>query len=232
MPTAEPLLFMPEGAGPHPGVVLAVEAFGINELMRDVASKLAAAGYAVVVPDYYRGDAPTKPESYDDFTEVGEYIGRLDFTQAARDIAAGVDQLRANPAVDPQRVATWGYCTGGTLAWLAAGMRGVAACVLFFPSQPVFGELGPRTPVHPVDLLWQLTCPTLLIYGDQDGIMSPELLADVRGRIEQWEVPVEIQIYPGGGHAFSAPWGPLRHEPSDVASWPEAVGFLDRHLRG
>ncbi len=227
----DPILLMPAGDGPHPGVVLAAEAFGVNDFMRGVANRLVAAGYAVLMPDYYRGEGPTKPDSYDDFTEVMEHIGRLDFTRAARDIADGVDQLRATPGIDPSRVATWGYCTGGTLAWLAACERGdIAASVLFFPSQPQFAAIGPTMPVHPMDLLWMLTCPTLFVYGDEDAVMPPELLADLRKRIDQWSVPAEIHIYPGAGHAFSAPWGPLRHEPSDVASWADAMAFLDQHL--
>jgi carboxymethylenebutenolidase len=231
MAATEPLLILPSGPGPHPGVVLAAEAFGVNDFMREVAERLAAAGYAALLPDYYRGVGPKNGESYDDFTEVMEHIGRLDFTRAARDIADGVDLLRANPSIDPARVATWGYCTGGTLAWLAACQRGdIAATVLFFPSQPWFAELGPSTPVHPVDLLWMLECPSLFIYGDQDAVMPAEQLADLRARIAQWSVPAEVRIYPGGGHAFSAPWGPLRHEPSDVASWADAMEFLGTHL--
>ena len=67
---------------------------------------------------------------------------------AARDIAAGVEQLQRTEGVDPDRVAVWGYCTGGTLAWLAACQCDAAAAILFFPSQPTFAELSPATPVH------------------------------------------------------------------------------------
>src|SRR5262249_32743780 len=109
-------------------------------------------------------------------------------------------------------------------------LRGdVAAAVLFFPSQPMFEELGRRTPVHPLDLLWQLTCPTLFIYGDEDLVMPPELLRDLRARIEQWEVDAEVRIYPGAGHAFSGPWGPLRHDEADRHAWSDAQDFLVRH---
>src|SRR5262249_29433651 len=127
----------------------------------------------------------------------------------------------------------WGYCTGGTLAWLAACLRGdIAAAVLYFPSQPVFQELGPNTPVHPMDLLWQLTCPTLFIYGDQDQTMAPDRLADLRARIARGGVAPGVRPYPGAGHAFSAPWGPLRHDEADRAAWDDAVAFLRAHTGG
>jgi carboxymethylenebutenolidase len=202
----------------------------VNEFILGVQRRLAGIGYAAAVPDYYHGRGPTNAEAYDDFAEVIEHIGRLDFTCGARDLADTVDSLRARPDIDPRRIAVWGYCTGGTLAWLAACMRGdLAAAVLFFPSQPVFGELGPATPVQPIDLIWQLTCPTLFIYGEEDQVMNPELLEDVRARIARWGVDAEVRRYPGAGHAFSAPWGPMRHADADRAAWDDAVEFLGRH---
>jgi carboxymethylenebutenolidase len=232
MTDRDPILLVPPGDGPHPGVVLGAEAYGVNEFILEVAERLVAAGYAVLVPDYYRGTGPTDPENYDDFTEVIESIGHLDFTDAARVLADGIDRLRRTPGVDPARVAVWGYCTGGTLAWLAACQRGdLAAAVLFFPSQPQFAELGPATPVHPVDLLWMLTCPTLFIYGDEDQVMPSDLLADVRERIARWSVPAEVRIYQGAGHAFTVPRGPMRHEPSATAAWADATQFLDAQVR-
>jgi carboxymethylenebutenolidase len=220
----------PDGPGPHPAVVIGAEAYGPNEFSQGVQRRLAELGYASVVPDYYDGEGPRNTEAYDDYEEVVEHISRLDFTRGARELASAVDRLRAEPDVDAARIALWGYCTGGTLAWLAACLRGdVAAAVLFFPSQPMFEELGPRTPVHPLDLLWQLTCPTLFIYGDEDLVMPPELLGDLRARIDQWEVDAEVRIYPGAGHAFSAPWGPLRHDEADRRAWSDAQDFLVRH---
>jgi carboxymethylenebutenolidase len=231
-PYPSPEVAVPAGPGPHPAVALGAEAFGINDFIRGVQDRLLALGYATAVPDYYHGQGPSNPEAYDDFTEVVEHIERLDFTRGARDLAEAVDTLRDRSDVDPGRVCVWGYCTGATLAWLAACNRGdIAAAVLFFPSQPVFSELGPSTPVNPIDLIWQLTCPTLFIYGDQDMVMPPELLQDLEGRINRWGVDAEVRRYAGAGHAFSAPWGPLRHAEADQAAWQDAVSFLRAHTK-
>jgi carboxymethylenebutenolidase len=228
-PATEVLL--PEGDGPHPAVVLGAEAYGVNNFIRGIQEKLVGLGYAVAVPDYYHGDGPTDPENYDDFTEVIEYISRLDFTAGARDLARTVDALRAMPNIDPRRVAVWGYCTGGTLAWLAACLRGdLAAAVLYFPSQPVFAELSPARPVHPVDLLWQVTCPALFMYGDQDKLMSAGVLADMRHRIDNWRIDARIKMYPGAGHSFTCPHGPMRNAEADRVAWNDAITFLSEHM--
>ncbi|HVV30829.1 MAG TPA: dienelactone hydrolase family protein [Mycobacteriales bacterium] len=225
------LLYLPNADGPRPAVVLAPEAFGINTFTRHVASELAAAGYVTVVPDYYRGHGLSNPESYTDFEEVTRFIDALDFTEATHDVLAAVDHARDLPEVDAARVAVWGYCTGGTLAMLAASLdRRLAAGVLFFPSQPTFPELTPKRPVQPVDLLWNVACPLLVIYGDQDPVVTPEVVADMRNRLDQWKIQHEFAMYPDAGHAFSAPVGPMRNADADAASWADAIRFLRTHL--
>jgi carboxymethylenebutenolidase len=225
------LIYRPTAPGRHPAVVLGVEAYGINEFGRSVGARLASAGYVVVIPDYYRGKSLTDPENYLDFTEVMEFIAELDFTAGAHDQLSAIDYAAGLDFVDASRIAVWGYCTGATLALLAAELSDrVAAAVLFFPSQPRFAELTPKTPVHPVDLLWALRCPTLVIYGDQDTVMSADDLADLESRLTTWGVPHQINVYPDAGHAFAAPVPPLRNDAADIASWADATTFLAQHL--
>ncbi len=225
------LVYGAAGDGPRPAVVLSAEAFGINEFTKRVASELAAAGYVVVVPDYYHGEGLADPESYTDFTEVMEFIERLDFGQGAHDVMAAVDYARTLPGVDPGRVCVWGYCTGGTLAMMTASLdRQLAAAVLFFPSQPTFPELTAKRPVQPIDLLWNVACPILLILGDQDQMLV-DLVPEFRRRFEIWGIDHRINIYPDAGHAFSAPVPPLRNDAADKASWADAIAFLGQHCQ-
>jgi carboxymethylenebutenolidase len=226
------LVCEPDADGPWPAIVLGAEAYGINRCTRDVAARLADAGYVVLAPDYYRGEGLTRPDDYSDFTEVMGFIERLDFTQATLDLLAAIDHARSSPRVDPDRVLVWGYCTGGTLALLAACLdRHLAGAVLFFPSQPYFADLSPKHPVHPVDLLWAIGCPVLLLYGDADEVVAP-LAADIERRLTQWNVAHEIRVYQGAGHAFSAPDPPLRNDAADRASWGDALAFAARVTRG
>jgi len=69
----------------------------------------------------------------------------------------------------------------------------------------------------------------LLIYGGEDPIEAT-VLDDVRDRFTRWEVDHQINIYPGAGHALSAPVLPLRHEAADKASWTDAIDFAQQHL--
>ena len=144
MSADDPTLLLPDGDGPHPGVVLGAEAYGVNEFIVEVGEQLAAAGYAVLIPDYYRGDGPKNREAYDDFDEVVELhrASRLHPRRPGCSVD-GIDQLRTTPGVDPSRGSRSGdTAPAATIAWLAACQRDVAAAVLFFPSQPRFRSAG------------------------------------------------------------------------------------------
>jgi carboxymethylenebutenolidase len=226
------LVFRPTDPGPHPAIVVGVEAYGVNEFGRGIAAKLVAEGYVVLIPDYYRGNGLADPESYLDFDEVMRFIAELDFTAAARDLLTAVEFAADADFVDADRIAVWGYCTGATLALLAAELSDrIAGAVLFFPSQPRFAELTPKTPVHPMDLLWALRCPTLFLYGDQDAVMPPEAMADLRTRLASWHIEHQVNVYPEAGHAFAAPVAPLRNDAADRASWADATEFLRAALK-
>ncbi|WP_432194356.1 dienelactone hydrolase family protein [Streptomyces sp. bgisy027] len=216
--------------GPMPGLVMGAEATGVNRFVHETAAALAAIGFVVAIPDYYRGKGPRNPEDYDDIDTIMRHVDELDFRRATHDLMATLDHLKADPAVDPQRIGVWGYCTGGTLAWLTACLRrDVAAAVLFYPSQPVFTELTAARPAHPIDLLWNLNCPVLLVYGEKDPLMPPERLSVVRERFERWGIEHAMHIAPGCGHSFGAPI-PGRHDPAAYdRAWSEAVTFaVDR----
>jgi carboxymethylenebutenolidase len=223
------LFFPPTGRGPHPGVAIGQEATGPNEFIRGVGATLAAAGYAVVVPDYYRGEGPPDPEAYDDIETLLPFIDRLDFRRATYDLMGALDFLAARPDVDADRLAVWGYCTGATLALLAASLRpGLRATVLFYPSQPRF-EVHDRTrPIDPLDLLWNITSPVLLIIGDRDVVWPAELVADVKALLEQWGIDHTINEYAGAGHAFCAPAPGFHHPEACAAASRDAFAFLQR----
>jgi carboxymethylenebutenolidase len=223
------LVGTPDGNGNGAAIVLATEAYGINDFTRGVVTELAVLGYVVLAPDYYRGDGPTDPENYLDFTEVMASIDALDFARATHDVMACMEHARGLADVDPARIGVWGYCTGGTLALLAAALdRRLAAAVIFFPSQPTFPELTAKRPVQPIDLLWNVACPMQLLYGDQDFLV--DVMPEVDRRLDQWGVEHEMRVYEGAGHAFSAPVPPLRHDAADRASWADATAFAARHL--
>jgi carboxymethylenebutenolidase len=222
----EAMRFLPDGSGPFPAVVIGAEGTGVNRFIQRVGASLAHEGMVTIVIDPYRFDGPPDPEAYEDFDTLISFINALDFVRATHDMLAGVEHARALTTVDPERVGVWGYCTGATLALLAACLDPrLAAAVLFYPSQPVFDVLGDRTPVHPMDLLWGIRARTLVLYGCDDVVMPQDRLAELRRRLEVWHVPHEIARYPGAGHAFCSEVSLLFHQQSADEGWLRAAAF-------
>ena len=222
----EALSFLPDGSGPFPAIVIGAEGTGVNAFIQRVAASLAHAGIVSVVIDPYRFDGPPDPEDYTDFDALMAFINKLDFVRATQDMLTGLEHARALPTVDPERVGVWGYCTGATLALLAACVdQQLAAAVLFYPSQPVFDRLGDLTPAHPMDLLWGIRARTLVLYGDNDIVMPAGRLAELRRRFDAWHVAHELAVYPGAGHAFCSEARPLFDQRAADEGWQRALAF-------
>ena len=94
-----------------PGIVVIQEWWGLNDQIRGVADKLAAAGYRALVPDLYRGKSTV------DAKEAEHLMTGLNFGDAAgQDIRGAVLYLKTQN----QKVGVTGFCMGGALTILAA----------------------------------------------------------------------------------------------------------------
>jgi carboxymethylenebutenolidase len=228
----EAWLYRPAHAlGRLPAFAIGAEATGVNAFIHDVARSLAALGFVAVVPDYYRGAGPADAEDYSDVDEIMRHVDALDFVRATHDVVAAVQLLIDDPGVDPARVGVWGYCTGATLAWLTACLRpDVSLAVLFYPSQPVFDELSLKRPTHPLDLVWNLACPVYFVYGTLDPVMPPELLSELRNRLQHWSIDHVIRVFADCGHSFGAPVAGRQNLEAYGQAWAEAVAYAAKRL--
>jgi carboxymethylenebutenolidase len=226
------VLCRPPGPAPRVGIAIATEAQGVNNFIKGVGVELAQHGYISVIPDYYHGAGPEDPEILIDIAHMGplqEAISSLDFRRGAEDMLAGVTYLREHEHVSS--VAVWGYCTGGTLAWLAAELgRDVDAAVLFYPSQPTFHELSPTQPQHAIDMIWQIRCPVLLIVGDEDQVWPQDLVRDVTERFATWSIPLSTEIYHGAGHTFAGHFEDWHRPEAATAAMRRALAFVGERL--
>jgi dienelactone hydrolase len=106
----ESYLAIPDGAGPHPAVLVMHNAHGLSERMRHVARQLAQSGYLALATDMYGGG-----KHYPEPKDAGVALGPLwaDPTLLRGRVVALFEQLRARPEADKNRVGGIGYCLGG-----------------------------------------------------------------------------------------------------------------------
>lgn len=171
----------PAEEGPWPGVVMLHEAFGIDDVMRRHAARLAGLGYVVAVPD---------------LLGEGSWLRCIRATFQAFQARAGkpfelIDSCRRRLMADPgctDRVGVIGFCLGGGFALLSAG-DGFAACAVNYGQVP-----------DDIDVLAETACPIVASYGGRDWLVKdvPRLTAALRAH----RVPHDVEVYPRAGHSF------------------------------
>jgi carboxymethylenebutenolidase len=203
-------------AGRAPGVIVLHDMFGLNEPIRAAADRLAASGYAALVPNlFWRSEIP-RALAYDEALHpvAWERLKAVDLDTAAADITAAVRWLRGQ-SFSTGKVAAVGFCGGGRWAYLAAARCGVDAAAALY-GLGISQHLGE---------LPQVKCPLQLHYGLRDQHIPRQEIdavsAGVRGRPN-----VEVFLYPEAGHSFANPVRPTY----DVAAAKLAAERIEKML--
>src|SRR5579884_142618 len=105
--TVNAMLYAPQGKGPFPALIVIHEWWGLNDWVKEQASKLADQGYVALAIDLYRGKVATTP------SEAHEIMRGVPDDRAARDLKAAFDYLAAQPNIDKSRIGSIGWCMGG-----------------------------------------------------------------------------------------------------------------------
>ena len=101
------LLYTPAGKGPFPAIIVIHEWWGLNDWVKEQASKLADQGYVALAIDLYRGKVATTPD------EAHEIMRGVPEDRAKRDLHAAFEFLQSQSNVKKDRIASIGWCMGG-----------------------------------------------------------------------------------------------------------------------
>lgn len=206
-------LYPPDGPGPHPAVLLVHGGPVAADLVPAPRDWPLLRGYARHLAD--RG-------------AVGAVVQHrlhslADYPRAADDVAEAVARLRADPRVDPDRVAVWFFSAGGLLAadWIA-GRSDVApprCLALNYPvlaPLPGWGAVPPR--FRPAEALRGTgrgrTVPPIVL--TRVGRESPQIAGTVEEFVRaagETGAPLEILDVPDGAHGFE---GMDRPAPTEI----------------
>ena len=193
-------LASPEG-GPHPGVVMIPDVWGLADHYRDLARRLAAEGFAALAIDPYR---KTGKEELSDPADAMQWIAQLSDPLVLETVQEGIDHLAAHPAASGRKIGITGFCMGGQYTLLAAcGCTGLSACAPFYGMVRYADGLDPeKKPRQPLDALVDLSCPVMGFYGEEDAIIPVADVDALRERLRASGPGGEVVLYPGAGHAF------------------------------
>jgi carboxymethylenebutenolidase len=145
----------PAGGGPYPGLIVLQEAFGVNDHIRDVATRFAAQGYVTIAPELFHRTAPGFEGSYTDFEAIRPHMQALTEDGLTADVKAAHDWLRSDPQTQPTQIAAVGFCMGGRVAFLANATLPLQAGVSFYGGGIAPALLHHATALHgPMLFFW------------------------------------------------------------------------------
>jgi carboxymethylenebutenolidase len=214
--TVSGILYASGGKGPFPGIIVIHEYWGLNDWVKEQASKLADLGYVALAVDLYRGKVATTPD------EAHELMRGVPEDRAKRDLRAAFDYLASQPSVKKDRIGSIGWCMGGGYSLDVALLAPTLAADVIH-----YGHLA----TDPAELK-KINPPILGIFGGQDRGITPDDVKKFQQAMEQLGKKVEIKIYPDAGHAFENPNNKTGYRSEDAAdAWKRTVDFLGRTLK-
>ncbi len=207
--------------GPRFGVVVIHENRGLTDHLRDVARRLAKAGFVALAPDLGSrgGGTPKVGDMISAF--LGDRMRRPDLV---KDLSASLDHLAKQSGVNPDKLGAVGFCYGGGMTWeIAAANPKVAAAV------PYYGPIP-----NPIDPLMNTQAAILAHYADGDmnvngvnnaNIMATEKILKDAGKI------FEKRIHLGARHAFNNDTSGSYNETEAVSAWADTLAWFRTHLK-
>jgi len=214
----------PEGDAAGAVVVLQ-EAFGVNDHIRDVTDRFAAAGYLAVAPRlFHRSGDPEL--GYEDMTEVMPFIMQLQADELEADLEATFGYL-AGAGVERSRTAVVGFCMGGSISFVAGCYWKLGAAVSFYGGGITQSRFG-FPPLF--DLAPTLQSPWLGLFGDLDASIPTAEVEGLEAAVARTEVDTDVVRYPEANHGFHCDARDSYHEASAKDAWARTLAFLEAHL--
>lgn len=213
-------LTLPEG-GTGPGIIVIQEWWGLDSGTKEMADRLATAGFVALAPDLYHGDLA----AHDEMDKAGQLMQELPIDRAARDMGGAVDFLVEHAATTGDGIGVVGFCMGGMLTFVLAAERPqqVKAAVPFYGFPPIEGG--------PADLS-KIEASIQGHMAEHDDFFPPEQAAAVEAHLLSLGKDVTFTIHEGTGHAFMAPHNALgtTDEAKVAEIWPKVTAFLHDKL--
>ena len=214
--TVTSLLYMPEGKGPFPAIVVIHEWDGLKGWIKETAESMSKKGYITLAIDLYRGRVASTDE------EAHELMRGLPEDRAARDLQAATAYLRTLKEVNGAKVGSIGWCMGGGYS-LAAALNDskLSACVI------CYGRL-----VTDSSTIAKIPCPILGLFGEDDQGISPQSVREFESACKQEGKQIAVTIYKGAGHRFmNSEHASSYRQTSAEDAWNKVYAFFDRTLK-
>jgi carboxymethylenebutenolidase len=224
----------PEGDERRPAVIFLTDIGGIRPANRDLARRLAAEGYAVLMPNLFYRTARLPvfdftPNFGDERTtkRMAELRAPLTPEAIERDASDYVDFAAARGSVDDGAGAVAGYCFSGSIALRIAAARPdkIRAAASFHG-----GGLFTDDPTSPHLLLPRVKARLYFGHAIEDRSMPAEAIKRLDSALEAWGGEYESEVYEGAYHSWTMPDSPVYNQAQAERAFEKLKELLAKTL--
>lgn len=220
--------------GKHAAVIMWPDIAGLRDAYKTMGTRLAAAGYAVlVVNQYYRSSpAPILGSLMEWRTPAGQeklqpMIGAITPSGTTTDAAAFVSWLDAQKEVNSKkRIGSCGYCMGGpfTVRTAFANPARVGAAASFHG-----GGLVGDAADSPINLIAKTRAAYLIAIAQNDDERAPKEKTQLRAAADAAKRPAEIEVYPAQ-HGWCTIDAPIYDRAQAEKAWGRMLALFKGSL--
>jgi carboxymethylenebutenolidase len=218
----------PRGPGKFPAVIVIMEAFGLNDHIKDVSERIAAEGYVTIAPDLYYRES-VNVVGYDQLQEAIGLMQRLDYDKVVADLRCVITHLKAQSFVNGDRLGVTGFCMGGTLTFLAACKlpSDLKAAVTFYG-----GSIADDAPMAPLNFARDLQAPILCFFGEKDPYIPLSQVKKIEDTLRALGKSCEVKVYAQADHGFFCDERASYQPEAARDAWENTKSWFARHLQG
>jgi carboxymethylenebutenolidase len=222
----------PEEGGPFPVVLFYMDAPGKREELHDMARRIAAVGYCVVLPNlYYRRsrDFRLLERTEPAMAEMFGFMATLDAGTTACDTRALLAFVDALPQADGARIGAVGYCMSGPfVVWAAAAFPERFRCIASIHG----ANMATDAPDSPHRVVSRLRCESYFACAEIDKWAPPADIRQLQAGLQAAAAPHRVEWYPGVEHGFVFPQrAGIYNQAAAERHWERLFSLFERRLR-
>jgi carboxymethylenebutenolidase len=217
----------PRGQGKFPAVLVIMEAFGLNDHIKDVTERVAAEGYVAIAPDLYYRESPNVV-GYDQLQEAIALMQRLDPEKVMSDLQRVITHLKTQTFVNGDRIGIMGFCMGGMISFMAAcKLAGdIKAAVPFYG-----GSIADDSPTAPLNAAADLQASMLCFFGGKDPYIPLSQVNKIEDSLRALGKSFEVKVYADADHGFFCDERASYHPDAAREAWEKTIAWFAKYLQ-
>jgi carboxymethylenebutenolidase len=224
-------LAVPTDGGPHPGVIVFMEIFGINSHIREVTERVAREGYVALAPDYFHRTGPGIELGYDDegMARGMELLGSLKGDEMIADAQTAIGYLAGRSDIARDRIGCMGFCIGGHMAYLAACETDVKATASFYGGG-IAAPTAPGGAPSTIGRTGKISGRILCLFGGKDAMIPRDQVDAVAEKLRQERVSHNIITYEDADHGFFCDQRATYNAEAAADAWKQVTALFAESL--